>query len=148
MALLMCAKCRSGEGTVEEDLIDMAMTRRSANAGGSNTLAAEEMITTSIHKKNVNSLQRDAQSRVHICNIPIKKGRCRASLERYGYNNETGECRKFIYGGCDGNENNFHSKKECAMASRQCSSNEIPQAVSNSRDDETHKNAAYIRQTN
>nr|VZI50020.1 unnamed protein product [Spirometra erinaceieuropaei] len=64
----------------------------------------------------------EEEASVDICNIPIKKGRCRARLERYGYNSETGKCKKFIFGGCDENENNFHSKKECEMASLQCSS--------------------------
>ncbi|BHF79397.1 zinc-containing alcohol dehydrogenase [Sparganum proliferum] len=71
------------------------------------------------------TLRCSSNASVDICNIPIRKGRCRASLERYGYNSETGKCKKFIFGGCDGNENNFHSKKECEMASRQCSSNDI-----------------------
>ncbi|BHF79389.1 zinc-containing alcohol dehydrogenase [Sparganum proliferum] len=92
------------------------------------------------------TLRCSSNATVDICNIPIKKGRCRASLERYGYNSETGKCKKFIFGGCDGNENNFHSKKECEMASRQCSSNEIPDAMDIARDDDRHKNAAYIRQ--
>ncbi|BHF79420.1 zinc-containing alcohol dehydrogenase [Sparganum proliferum] len=71
------------------------------------------------------TLRCSSNATADICNIPIKKGRCRASLERYGYNSETGKCKKFIFGGCDGNENNFHSKKECEIASRQCSSNDI-----------------------
>jgi hypothetical protein len=31
----------------------------------------------------------------------------------YFYNGATGQCEKFTYGGCKGNENNFDTKAEC-----------------------------------
>lgn len=34
-------------------------------------------------------------------------------LERYFFNPDTKECELFLYGGCEGNENNFYSKMEC-----------------------------------
>ena len=48
-----------------------------------------------------------------ICDLPSVTGPCRGSFERFFYNKESGECEKFIYGGCRGNKNNFKSKKEC-----------------------------------
>jgi hypothetical protein len=41
------------------------------------------------------------------------KGRCRAMLNRWSWNPETLGCQKFVFGGCDGNGNNFPSKKKC-----------------------------------
>lgn len=32
---------------------------------------------------------------------------------RFFYNPSTNKCEKFIYGGCEGNENNFHVKLAC-----------------------------------
>ena len=29
------------------------------------------------------------------------------------YNVETGLCEQFVYGGCDGNANNFATREEC-----------------------------------
>ncbi|KAG8181902.1 hypothetical protein JTE90_026060 [Oedothorax gibbosus] len=40
-------------------------------------------------------------------------GPCRAAFPRYFYNQKTGACEKFIYGGCQGNANNFFSEEEC-----------------------------------
>jgi hypothetical protein len=40
-------------------------------------------------------------------------GPCRAAFRRFFFNKETGKCEKFIYGGCSGNSNNFHSKEDC-----------------------------------
>lgn len=52
-----------------------------------------------------------------ICDLPKVVGPCRGAFPRFFYNNETGECEHFIYGGCSGNENNFESREECE---RQC----------------------------
>ncbi len=34
-------------------------------------------------------------------------------LCRYFYNTSTNACERFVYGGCDGNENNFHVRLAC-----------------------------------
>lgn len=34
-------------------------------------------------------------------------------MSRYHYDVDSGECKQFFYGGCDGNENNFKTKQEC-----------------------------------
>ncbi|CAH3137112.1 unnamed protein product [Pocillopora meandrina] len=48
-----------------------------------------------------------------VCNLPKFQGPCRAAIPRFYYNSDTGECEQFIYGGCDGNANNFDTKEEC-----------------------------------
>ncbi|KAJ8048129.1 Papilin [Holothuria leucospilota] len=48
---------------------------------------------------------------VSVCDQPLKTGPCRAIMPRFGYKN--GQCVKFIYGGCRGNENNFKTRKQC-----------------------------------
>ena len=47
------------------------------------------------------------------CQQPATIGHCRAFFSRYFYNSTAQKCEEFIYGGCDGNENNFESLEEC-----------------------------------
>ncbi|XP_015914290.1 boophilin-H2-like [Parasteatoda tepidariorum] len=47
------------------------------------------------------------------CQQEKEVGECRAAVPRYFYNQETGECEFFIYGGCNGNSNNFNTKDDC-----------------------------------
>lgn len=43
-------------------------------------------------------------------------GPCRAAFPRWMYNMKSQTCQPFIYGGCEGNENNFESFDECVAA--------------------------------
>ncbi|XP_077558019.1 isoinhibitor K-like [Haemaphysalis longicornis] len=52
-----------------------------------------------------------------LCGFPADPGRCRASMPRWFYNNTSGHCEQFIYGGCQGNKNRFHS---CWTCQRTC----------------------------
>ncbi|KAF7699995.1 kunitz-type protease inhibitor 2 [Silurus meridionalis] len=45
------------------------------------------------------------------CKAEAEVGHCRASLPRYYYTN--GECKRFRYGGCGGNQNNYLTEEEC-----------------------------------
>uniref|UniRef100_A0A2L2XZH5 Putative serine proteinase inhibitor n=1 Tax=Parasteatoda tepidariorum TaxID=114398 RepID=A0A2L2XZH5_PARTP len=51
--------------------------------------------------------------KVELCEQEKETGLCRGYFPRYYYNKQTGECEKFIYGGCGGNDNNFSSKDNC-----------------------------------
>ena len=45
--------------------------------------------------------------------MPKVPGPCKAFMPRWWYNAKTGKCEKFIYGGCQGNANNFKTEEEC-----------------------------------
>ena len=49
------------------------------------------------------------------CKCFFKKdpGECYANLKRFYYIPKKNKCKKFTYGGCEGNPNNFETKKEC-----------------------------------
>lgn len=51
-----------------------------------------------------------------VCQMEPKIGKCRAKLRRWYFDNSSKSCMGFIYGGCDGNENNFFTEKECNEA--------------------------------
>uniref|UniRef100_A0A224YHS7 Tissue factor pathway inhibitor n=1 Tax=Rhipicephalus zambeziensis TaxID=60191 RepID=A0A224YHS7_9ACAR len=47
------------------------------------------------------------------CSLKKLVGTCRAAFSRWHFNMAAGKCEKFIYGGCGGNENNFHTQSTC-----------------------------------
>lgn len=51
-----------------------------------------------------------------VCLLPKDPGPCEALISRYYYNQYSGRCEHFYYGGCEGNANNFESKQECQTA--------------------------------
>ncbi|XP_075818980.1 eppin-like [Microtus pennsylvanicus] len=48
-----------------------------------------------------------------ICSLPKDSGYCLAYFPRWFYNKENSTCQLFIYGGCQGNNNNFQSQSLC-----------------------------------
>ncbi|XP_075809672.1 tissue factor pathway inhibitor 2 [Microtus pennsylvanicus] len=50
---------------------------------------------------------------LEICLLPVETGPCRALIPRFYYDRNRQRCRKFKYGGCLGNANNFHSRDLC-----------------------------------
>lgn len=61
----------------------------------------------------------DAQD---LCKLYPYYGRCsRENVTRWHYDQYDQECKEFVYGGCEGNKNNFEDRRLCerACASRQ-----------------------------
>ncbi|XP_017650696.1 eppin isoform X2 [Nannospalax galili] len=51
-----------------------------------------------------------------VCSLPKDAGFCMAYFPRWWYNKENDTCDVFIYGGCQGNNNNFQSQTICQSA--------------------------------
>ncbi|EYC10383.1 hypothetical protein Y032_0056g2717 [Ancylostoma ceylanicum] len=47
------------------------------------------------------------------CTLPLDNGSCSSRITRYGYDIAKGKCVQFMYGGCEGNENNFPTMDIC-----------------------------------
>nr|XP_058156500.1 tissue factor pathway inhibitor isoform X3 [Dasypus novemcinctus] len=48
-----------------------------------------------------------------FCAMKADNGPCRAMITRFFFNIHTQQCEDFIYGGCEGNQNQFESLEEC-----------------------------------
>ncbi|XP_075554141.1 mambaquaretin-2-like isoform X1 [Dermacentor variabilis] len=48
-----------------------------------------------------------------ICGGFIYKGPCNDTIVRYYYSNRTNQCYPFVYGGCNGNGNNYPTCEQC-----------------------------------
>lgn len=53
-----------------------------------------------------------------VCSRPRDTGPCYAAFQRWWYNKATNDCQPFIYGGCQGNENNFETRQACLQRCR------------------------------
>ncbi len=51
-----------------------------------------------------------------ICLLPIEVGPCEAAMPRWAFDPEQERCVGFVYGGCQGNENNFETLEACQAA--------------------------------
>lgn len=50
------------------------------------------------------------------CQLRNDTGSCKAFFQNYYYDSTVGQCRQFVYGGCQGNENNFLTLEDCQKA--------------------------------
>ncbi|XP_043857942.1 tissue factor pathway inhibitor 2 [Dromiciops gliroides] len=50
------------------------------------------------------------------CLLPPDDGPCRARLPSFYYDRHLQSCRPFIFGGCEGNANNFETPEDCEQA--------------------------------
>merc|ERR1712212_333771 len=62
------------------------------------------------------------------CSAPMFGGYCRAAFPRYYFDKNSMSCKKFIYGGCGGNGNNFREKSDCLQACAQQIVEEVKEA--------------------
>ena len=50
---------------------------------------------------------------VDICTLPVKRGNCWDVVPSFYFNSAAKKCERFMYSGCGGNDNKFHTKKAC-----------------------------------
>uniref|UniRef100_V5HCS1 Putative tick kunitz 85 n=1 Tax=Ixodes ricinus TaxID=34613 RepID=V5HCS1_IXORI len=62
-----------------------------------------------------------------ICKLSPDKGLCRGRISRFYFDQSSGICLPFIYGGCMGNPNNFWTILDCEAACKNSVQDEPPE---------------------
>jgi hypothetical protein len=66
------------------------------------------------------------------CSLPPDSGTCDAAFQRWFYS-PSGICERFMFGGCEGNSNNFGTEEECIAACQGQAMNDITKCESSSQ---------------
>ena len=66
------------------------------------------------------------QATCSTCQLPKQVGPCKGFFRRFYFDKVAGKCKKFIYGGCGGNANNFKTLDACQAT---CSTCQLPKQV-------------------
>ncbi|CRL07350.1 CLUMA_CG020329, isoform A [Clunio marinus] len=74
-----------------------------------------------------------------VCSQPEDPGSCDEYVILYTFNSTSRQCKRFYYGGCDGNDNRFNSQDECEST---CLSPEVDSRVQPERERDCDQ---YIR---
>ncbi|CAN9511243.1 unnamed protein product [Ophioblennius macclurei] len=78
------------------------------------------------------------EGRAELCEAEPEVGPCRAAFQRWFYNDKTGNCQSFVYGGCKGNKNNYLTEDSCISS---CAVKVLPSSKKRSDDYEDHCSA-------
>uniref|UniRef100_W8CC99 Protease inhibitor nigrescinin-4 n=1 Tax=Ceratitis capitata TaxID=7213 RepID=W8CC99_CERCA len=79
----------------------------------------------------------EASDVVEECHQPKETGRCFGLFYRYAYNVENRQCEEFVYGGCNGNKNNFESKEDCEAKCLAAKKDEAPKEAEEGEESST-----------
>ncbi|MCB9553322.1 MAG: hypothetical protein H6705_15865 [Myxococcales bacterium] len=66
-----------------------------------------------------------------LCALPPESGDCDGAFPRWYFNDDSGQCEEFVYGGCGGNGNNFETREACEA---RCDDTSRAMCVDQSRD--------------
>nr|XP_061806988.1 low-density lipoprotein receptor-related protein 11-like [Nerophis lumbriciformis] len=90
--------------------------------------------------------QQDSNNQDPCITAPVV-GPCKGTFPRWYYDHEAGECKSFLYGGCQGNHNNFLQELDCVSECIQKSPGFKPATVSPPVTKQNEKAASRVSET-
>ncbi|XP_020773865.1 low-density lipoprotein receptor-related protein 11 [Boleophthalmus pectinirostris] len=91
--------------------------------------------------------QKDAAANKDPCSSAPVVGPCKGTFPRWYYDQEAGQCKHFLYGGCQGNHNNFLQESDCVTECIQKSPSFKPATVAPPVTKQTERAAPKVSQS-